>query len=327
MKTVLITGVAGFIGSHLGEKLVADGFKVIGIDCFDPYYNREIKEDNLKCLKKSSLFKLYEFNITSKQSFEVIKEKIDAVIHLAAKAGVRPSIEFPEDYVETNVSGTLNVLSFLRDKGIKKYIFGSSSSVYGNNLSIPFKESDSVDHPISPYAATKKSCELLNYNFHHLYNIDTINLRFFTVFGPRQRPDLAIHKFVKIISKDKAVTLYGDGSTARDYTYVSDIVEGIMGGLSYLLSKQNVYEIVNLGNNNPVKLSELVSIIYNTLKKRPLLKYLPMQPGDVETTFADISKAKKLWGYSPKVSMEKGIKDFVDWYCEVIEKREAIVKV
>ena len=314
MKHILVTGAAGFIGSHLSEALLAKGYEVSGIDNFDPFYNRAIKEQNLEELKKNNQFRFVEADIFDKGSFDLIPEKIDAVIHLAAKAGVRPSIEDPMGYINANIVGTSNILNWMRSKGIKKLVFASSSSVYGNNKKIPFAESDSVDNPISPYAFTKKSGELMNFSFHHLYQMDIVNLRFFTVYGPRQRPDLAIHKFIKLIDADKAIPVFGKGDTYRDYTFITDIVKGIMASLDYVNSNENVYEIFNIGNNQPVSLMELITTLYRLMGKEPRLEYLPMQPGDVDRTYASIEKARELLGYSPSTTIEEGLKKFIEWY-------------
>jgi len=314
MKHILVTGAAGFIGSHLSEALLANGYEVSGIDNFDPFYDRAIKEQNLEALKKSNRFHFVEADIFDKGSFDLIPEKVDAVIHLAAKAGVRPSIEDPMGYINANIVGTSNILNWMQSKGIKKLVFASSSSVYGNNKKIPFAESDNVDNPISPYAFTKKSGELMNFSFHHLCQMDIVNLRFFTVYGPRQRPDLAIHKFIKLIDADKAIPVFGKGDTYRDYTFITDIVKGIMASLDYVNSNENVYEIFNIGNNQPVSLMELITTLYRLMGKEPRLEYLPMQAGDVDRTYASIEKAGKLLGYSPSTTIEEGLKKFIDWY-------------
>ncbi len=311
---VLLTGCAGFIGSHVSERLLKNGYHVTGIDNFDPFYSRTVKEANLSSCLLNPNFKFIEADITDFIRLQKIEDTFDLVIHLAAKAGVRPSIDNPIPYLLTNINGTHNLLEWMAQKKISKMIFASSSSVYGNNKKTPFSESDPVDHPISPYAATKKSGELINYTYHHLYNIDIINLRFFTVYGPRQRPDLAIHKFVKAILNEKPITMYGKGDTARDYTFINDTVDGVMNALNYVMKNKNVYEIVNLGNNKPVMLSELVQSIYNVLDHKPNIQYLPMQQGDVDITFADISKAKSLFRYVPKISMNDGLKSFVEWF-------------
>jgi nucleoside-diphosphate-sugar epimerase len=239
---------------------------------------------------------------------------IKAAIHLAAKAGVRPSIEDPAAYLNVNIVGTQKVHEFMQARAIDKLIFASSSSVYGNNKKMPFSEEDNVDNPISPYAFTKKACELMNYTFHHLHNIDIINLRFFTVYGPGQRPDLAIHKFVERISNNQPLVLFGNGETARDYTYIDDTVSGIFSALEYCLANAGVYTTVNLGNNKPVKLTELVDIIYAEMGKEKNLVYEAMQAGDVDVTFADITKAGKLLNYKPATDLAAGIRNFIAWY-------------
>ncbi|MEO6329326.1 MAG: GDP-mannose 4,6-dehydratase [Ginsengibacter sp.] len=312
MKSVLITGCAGFIGSTLAEVLLSKGFRVIGVDNFDHFYSKQIKKNNLQNLTGNSLFRFYEINICD--GLADISESIDIVIHLAAKAGVRPSIADPSGYIENNITGTQQVLEFMNLNRIKKLVFASSSSVYGNNKNIPFRESDDVDNPISPYAFTKKACELLTYTYHHLYKIDVINLRLFTVYGPRQRPDLAIHKFVKSILNDKPIEIYGEGNTARDYTFVLDIVQGFYNSINFMLENRNVYLTLNLGNNNPVMLIDLVNIIYKKLNKKPMLIHKPMQAGDVDITYADITQARNLINYQPKIAIENGIESFINWY-------------
>ncbi len=313
MQTILVTGCAGFIGSHVCTLLLSKGYSVIGVDNFDPFYARSVKESNLHKFKTQPAFSFYEMDIS--KSFDAIKENdISAVIHLAAKAGVRPSIEDPAGYLQANIVGTQKVHEFMLAKGITKLIFASSSSVYGNNKKTPFHEDDPVDNPISPYAFTKKAGELINYTFHHLYNIDIINLRFFTVYGPGQRPDLAIHKFVKKIANDEPLELFGDGKTARDYTYIDDTVAGIYSALEYCLQNKNVYTTVNLGNNNPVNLNTLVDIIYKAMGKTKQVVHEAMQPGDVDITFADITKAAGLFNYKPATGLEEGIGKFIDWF-------------
>ena len=313
---ILITGAAGFIGSHLSEKLLELGHQVIGIDNFDPFYARNIKEDNLKIALKNPLFSFHELDITSTSDFEKWPDKIDIVVHLAAKAGVRPSIENPEAYLKTNIIGTLNVLEYMRKIDCYNLVFASSSSVYGNNTKIPFEESDPADHPISPYAASKKSCELLLYNYHKLYQFNCINLRFFTVFGPRQRPDLAIHKFLKKISDNQPIEVYGQGDTARDYTYVDDTISGIVEAINRVHSNQTVFETINLGNNTPVSLNALIQKIENHLGLKAQIKHLPLQDGDVDITYSSIDKAKKLLNYNPATSMDEGLKKFITWYSQ-----------
>lgn len=317
---ILITGAAGFIGSKTAEQLVKEGHQVIGVDNFDPYYDRKIKENNIKELQKSSLFSLYELDILDYEKFEkVFKEnKIDYVLHLAAKAGVRTSIEDPIGYQNVNNLGTNNLLELCRKYGVKKLVLASSSSVYGNNKVVPFKETDIVDYAISPYAASKKANEVLAHVYHSLFDMDIILLRFFTVYGPSQRPDLAINKFVRLIQNNEPIPLYGDGTTSRDYTYIDDIVSGILLSFKYLKEHQNVYEIINLGSNNPISLIEMVRTIEKTLNKIAIINWLPMQPGDVDITYADISKARKLLGYNPSITFENGIKNFVAWHNKLL---------
>jgi UDP-glucuronate 4-epimerase len=313
MVTILVTGCAGFIGSHVCALLLNKGFKVIGVDNFDPFYDRVIKESNLAKFKTHPAFVFYEIDITT--GLDAVSEKnIKAVIHLAAKAGVRPSIEDPAGYLEVNIVGTQKVHEFMQARAINKLIFASSSSVYGNNKKLPFNEDDNVDNPISPYAFTKKAGELMNYTFHHLYKIDIINLRFFTVYGPGQRPDLAIHQFVKKIINDQPLVLFGNGQTARDYTYIDDTVSGIYNALEYCLHHAGVYTTVNLGNSSPVKLHELVDIIYAAMGKEKNIVHEAMQPGDVDITFADISKAESLFNYKPATELAEGIGKFIAWF-------------
>ncbi len=338
MMNYLITGGSGFIGSHLIEHLLQNGHSVINIDNFDDFYDYQIKVKNtFESLGRTHEFsfsekeldiqrlvfetsqknyQLYYQDIRDKEGLEKIfqKHKIDLIIHLAALAGVRPSIERPLEYEEVNIKGTMNLWELCKEFQIKKFINASSSSVYGNNEKTPFSEEDYVENPISPYAATKRCTEVLGHVYHHLYGIDMTHLRFFTVYGPRQRPDLAIHKFTKLISENKEIPFYGDGSTARDYTFIDDIISGLMGAVSYLESHQKVYEVINLGENEVINLNEMVSTIENALGKKAQKKMLAMQPGDVEKTNANIQKAKTLLGYQPRTSFQNGIKKFVEWY-------------
>jgi len=309
---ILVTGIAGFIGSNLGEHLIKIDAKIIGIDNFDPFYDRQVKENNLSILNHSSNFIFFEGDICNAAFLNSIlnNEKPDLVIHLASKAGVRPSILNPFEYYNTNVIGTLNLLEAMKTSGCKRLIFGSSSSIYGNNKKVPFSEEDNVDYPISPYAATKKAGELLCHNYHHHYGFDIFCLRFFTVYGQRQRPDLAIHKFTKYIMEGKPLPFYGDGETERDYTYIDDIIHGIMRAVD----KLNGFDIINLGESSTITLSKLVSVLETQIGKKAVLEKLPMQPGDVEKTYADISKAKRLIGYNPTFSFEDGITEFVKWF-------------
>lgn len=309
---ILVTGAAGFIGSHVCEYYVKLGHSVIGIDNFDDFYPEEIKLSNISDLKNSSLFQFYKADIRDRNSLKSIfkSNKIDAVIHLAAKAGVRPSIESIEEYYDVNVNGTVSLLEEMKLNEVKKMLFASSSSVYGNNSKVPFSESDSVDNPISPYASTKKSGELICYVYCHLYGFDITCLRFFTVYGPRQRPDLAIHKFTSLIDEEKPIPFFGDGTTARDYTFITDIVNGI----SCALDNLDGYRVYNLGESRIINLKELVLVIEKALGKKALLNKLPLQTGDVRITYADISRAKAEIGYNPKYVFKEGIDEFVKWY-------------
>lgn len=319
MANIVVTGCAGFIGSHLSEKLIEQGNTVIGIDNFDPFYDKSIKLRNLENLKTSNHFTFLELDLAE---FDILKEslqnhKVDLIVHLAGKAGVRPSIENPRGYIRANIIATQNVLDVMKEQGIKKMAFASSSSVYGNTKETPFHEEQDVSNPISPYAFTKKSNELINYTYHKLYGLDIINLRFFTVFGPRQRPDLAIHKFTRLILDGEQIPMFGDGTTARDYTYYEDTVSGIIGAINYLFENEKVYEIINLGNNQPVVLKDMIATIYDVCGIEPNIKKLPMQAGDVDITFANIDKAKRLLGYKPQYSFRKGVENFVDWFREM----------
>ncbi len=315
-STILVTGAAGFIGSTLCELLIAKGYRVIGLDNFSSFYPRPIKERNLQGLQESADFRFFELNLLDAAGLAALP-KFDAVIHLAARAGVRPSIENPQDYIDTNITGTHAILKLCIARGVYKIVSASSSSIYGNSKIIPFVEEGPEYEPISPYAFTKRSTELMNYTYHHLYKLDILNLRFFTVYGPRQRPDLAIHKFTKLISEGKSIPMFGDGSTARDYTYVADTVDGIMRSLEYLFNKDKVFEIINLGNNTPVKLLDLIDALGRAVGKEPIIEQMPMQEGDVDITFANIEKAKRLLGYDPKTKLDEGLAKFVKWYTSI----------
>lgn len=313
MEYVLVTGAAGFIGSHLCERLISDGYAVVGVDNFDSFYARTIKERNLSNLIYHPHFTLIEIDLRISNLDEVLKPyTFKCVIHLAGKVGVRPSIDHPQEYIDHNISVTLKVLEYMRKCSINKLIFASSSSIYGNNQNAPWAESLDVSTPVSPYAFSKKSCELLNYSYHHLYNIDVLNLRFFTVFGPRQRPDLAIAKFFKLIKDKLPLPVYGDGSTMRDYTYISDIIEGIMLSMSFLTVNKNVYEIINLGNGNPITMSQLIDQLKRVFGNELRIQFLPEQQGDVRMTAADISKARNMIGFKPQVDFAKGLDYFLE---------------
>ncbi|MFC1925775.1 GDP-mannose 4,6-dehydratase [Chloroflexota bacterium] len=312
MKTVLVTGGAGFIGSHLIDRLLEAGHHIICLDNFDPYYDPQIKRGNIEHNLKNGSFELIERDIRDKEKSEEVFHtySIDTIVHLAARAGVRASIENPALCQDVNIRGTLNLLELSKEYGIGNFIFGSSSSVYGINTKVPFSETDEVNMPVSPYAASKRAGELICYTYNHLYHIPVTCLRFFTVYGPRQRPEMAIHKFTRLIDQGRDIQQYGDGLSKRDYTYVSDIINGIMSAMD----KKYNYEIINLGDSEPVELKYLVSLIEENLGKRAKIEKLPDQPGDVPITYADISKAGELLDYHPKVKTENGIELFVDWY-------------
>ncbi|MCL4417312.1 MAG: GDP-mannose 4,6-dehydratase [Actinobacteria bacterium] len=309
---ILVTGGAGFIGSNLCEKLICADKKIICIDNFNDYYNPKIKEENLINLEGGPNFILYRMDILDREKLEevFIKHHFDMVIHLAARAGVIPSIFNACLYEEVNVQGTINILECCRKYGIGKFIFASSSSVYGGNKKIPFSEEDNVDRPISPYAATKKAGELICYTYSHLFNISVYCYRFFTVYGPRQRPEMAIYKFTRLITEGKPIEIFGDGTSSRDYTYVEDIVDVIASNLENVKG----YEIINLGNSHPVKVTELIEFIEKAANKKAVVKYAGAQAGDVPATYADILKAKKMLKYNPKTRIEEGINKFMAWY-------------
>lgn len=309
---ILVTGGAGFIGSNLVDRLLKIDCRVTVFDNFNDFYNPDIKRNNIKDHLKADNYTLVEGDLRDSNAVNQLFEqtRFDEVIHLAAMAGVRPSIERPVLYQEVNLIGTMNILEAMRRHELKKLIFASSSSVYGNNEKVPFSESDPVDNPISPYASTKKSGELMVYTYHHLYQIKAACLRFFTVYGPRQRPEMAIHLFTDLIHNDKPIKMFGDGQSQRDYTFVDDIVEGIISCRRFNYD----YEIFNLGRSDTVKLSELIEKISSALGKKADIKRLEQQKGDVNRTFADITKARKILNFEPKISIDEGIKRFVDWY-------------
>lgn len=313
MKRILVTGGAGFIGSNLMERLLKESKREITcIDNFDAFYDSKIKKNNIKNLLKHNNFRLIKADIRNSNTLKKkLSKQYDVIIHLAARVGVLPSLKNPTLYSEVNVLGTQNMLTLAKELQCKKFIFASSSSVYGINSNIPWSENDRILYPISPYAATKISGELLGHVHSYIYGFQFIGLRFFSVYGPRQRPDLAIYKFTQSISNNRPITLYGDGKTRRDYTYIDDIVSGISSSLDYSKSR---YEIFNLGNNQPVMLRELVSQLEGFLRKKAIVKKLPDEQGEVPATFANINKAKKLLGYNPKTTLSDGLQKFVTWY-------------
>ena len=327
MVTILISGGAGFIGSYLVENMIRKENNIIIIDNFNNFYDPAVKERNIqeirKTMEKQNLdeeyLKIYRGDIRDSNFVKRIfnNNQIDIVIHLAAMAGVRPSIENPKEYYSVNVNGTLNLLECCKDKGIKKFIFASSSSVYGNNDKVPFSETDTVDTPISPYAATKKAGELLCHTYYHLNDMSIACLRFFTVYGPRQRPDLAIHKFTKLIFNNEEIPFYGKGDTKRDYTFIDDIIDGILETVEWINNDKKQFEIFNLGGSTTISLKTLVRTLESVIGKKARINSLPMQPGDVNLTYADISKSSEILGYNPKTNFKEGIIKFVDWYKEV----------
>jgi UDP-glucuronate 4-epimerase len=315
MNKFLITGGAGFIGSHLVDHLLASNRieQVTVVDDFNDFYSPSIKRANVHPHLSDSRYRLLEVDIRNRDALKssLAGSDFDCIVHLAARAGVRPSLSEPLLYSETNVDGTLNLLELSREKAIKQFVFGSSSSVYGINAKVPFSEEDPVRQPISPYAATKGAGELLCHTYSHLYGIRCVCLRFFTVYGPRQRPDLAIHKFARLISNNKPIPVFGDGTSRRDYTYIDDIIAGVTAAINY---DKSIYEVVNLGESRTVELRELISLLERQLDMHAILDRQPQQPGDVPQTFADITKARQLLGYNPRTQIEDGIRLFVEWY-------------
>jgi len=310
-EKILVTGGAGFIGSHLIDGLIGKN-EIVCVDNFDPYYDPGVKRKNIVKHLENKKFVLKETDVRDKKGLEgIFKEGIDKVVHLAAKAGVRFSIENPFMFADVNINGTLNLLDLCKAYGIRNFVYASSSSVYGLNKT-PFREDDRVEKQISPYGTSKRACELYCQTYSLLYGIPITCLRFFTVYGPRQRPDMAIHKFTKLIDQGKPIEMYGDGKSKRDYTYITDIVDGVANALG----KKFDFEIFNLGESKTVELKYLISLIENNLGKKAGIKRRPDQKGDVPETFADISKSKRLLGYNPKVRIEEGIKRFIDWYLE-----------
>lgn len=321
MSRILVTGAAGFIGSHVVERLLERGQGVIGLDNLDDFYDPAIKRRNLARALDASAFELVEGDIRDARVLDSLPDDVSLIIHLAARAGVRPSIEQPLLYQDVNVRGTQELLEYARRAEVRRFIFGSSSSVYGNAERVPFSEDDPVDRPISPYAATKRAGELICHTYHHLFGLGIVALRFFTVYGARQRPDLAIHKFTRLMAAGEPIQQYGDGTTQRDYTHVRDILQGVEGALSYLEREPEAFEIINLGESRTVELSRLIELIADALGVEPRIERLPPQPGDVERTYADIAKARRLLGYDPVIPIEEGIPEFVEWFAGQVRTR------
>lgn len=311
----LVTGGAGFIGSHLCEALLAQGHTVVALDNFNDYYDPRLKWRNLEPLTQRPGFTVVKGDILDLEKLQSLfgAHSFAAIIHLAARAGVRPSIAQPMLYEQVNIQGTMNLLEMARQHHIAKFIFGSTSSVYGENRKVPFSEDDPVDNPISPYAATKKACELICYTYHHLHGLPVTCLRFFTVYGPRQRPDMAIHKFTQLIATGQKVPMFGDGTTKRDYTYVADIIDGVCRALAHCAG----YHIYNLGESQTIELHQLIALIAKNLGKEARIERLPLQPGDVPITYADVTRAQRELGYQPRVNIETGVYHFVEWFKEV----------
>ena len=316
MKSLLVTGGAGFIGSHLVDHLLAtNDWQVTVVDDFNNFYDPRIKRQNIQAHLANPRYRLAEADIRDRPALESVfaEQDFDCIVHLAARAGVRPSLSQPGLYAETNINGTLNLLELARLRNIKQFVFGSSSSVYGINAKVPFSEDDPVRQPISPYAATKTAGELLCHTYSHLYGLRCICLRFFTVYGPRQRPDLAIHKFASLLTSGQPIPVFGDGTTRRDYTYIDDIIAGVLAAVDF---KASDYEVINLGESRTVELRELISLLERGLDANAVIERLPPQPGDVPQTFADITKARRILGYDPKTQIEEGIRRFTEWFRE-----------
>lgn len=315
MRT-LVTGGAGFIGSHLVDRLLAGGGDVVAIDNFDPFYAESRKRANIAQAAAHPRFGLVNLDIRDADAVGRIVREVrpDAIVHLAARAGVRPSIEQPALYAEVNVTGTVHLLqAACQLEPRPRFVYASSSSVYGDRDAAPFRETDNVDLPVSPYAATKKACELLAHTFHHLHGLPVTGLRFFTAYGPRNRPDLAIAKFADLIDRGQPVPMFGDGSTRRDYTYVGDIVDGVVRAVACCRS----HHLYNLGNSDPIPLREMIAAIGSALGKEPIIHQLPEQPGDVRQTYADVSRAREELGYEPKTPFREGLSRFVEWFRQV----------
>jgi UDP-glucuronate 4-epimerase len=311
LTTVFVTGAAGFIASHLVSRLLREGCQVIGVDNFDPFYDRSVKKNNLRSHADNPRFRFIEADICDADVLSrEIPADVDVIVHLAAKAGVRPSIQDPVGYQRVNVTGTLNLLELARARGVPQFVFASSSSVYGVNPRVPWSETDAVLLPISPYASTKVSGELLGHVYGHLYGIRFVALRFFTVYGPGQRPDLAIHRFARLMLEGRAIPVFGNGETRRDYTYVDDVIDGICAAMTY---DGSPYEVINLGNNRTVTLNEMIAALESVLEVRAIIDRQPEQPGDVPQTWANVDKARALLGYEPRTTFPEGAARFAKW--------------
>ena len=308
---ILITGGAGFIGSHLAEKLLERGHEVVILDDFNDFYDPQIKHANISGFAKD--VSIHHVDLRDSESVRNVfhREKFDAIAHLAARAGVRPSIQQPRLYYDTNVTGTLHLLEAAHVTGVERFVFASSSSVYGASKTIPFSEDQSLTQTLSPYGATKIAGEFLCSTYSHLYQMRVVALRYFTVYGPRQRPDLAIHQFTRRVHAGQSIDQFGDGSTRRDYTYIDDIIQGTMAALDY---KGPLYDIFNLGESETIRLKDLISAIENALGKKAKINRLPEQPGDMPLTCADISKARQLLGYNPTTKLSEGLPKFIEWF-------------
>jgi len=311
-KKILVTGGAGFIGSTLTERLLARGDRIVCLDDFDDFYDPAIKRRNLTTALAAPDFRLVEGDICDLPLLQSLfaEERFDVVVHIAARAGVRPSILQPLLYQKVNVEGSTNLFEMARQHDVPNFVFTSSSSVYGENEKVPFAETDPVDFPISPYAATKRAGELIAHTYHHLFGLNITCLRPFTVYGPRQRPEMAIHLFTHAILEGKPIRMFGDGSSSRDYTYVDDLVDGFVRAIDRPLG----FEIINLGEHEVTTLRELIDLIAEATGKEPIIDQQPMQPGDVPRTYADVTRAKELLGYEPRISMREGMRRFVEWY-------------
>ncbi len=318
MSRILVTGAAGFIGSHLVDRLLADGHQVTGVDCFDDFYAADVKRANVAAAGQKPGFELIEADIRDRTRMEQMwaERRFDAVCHLAARAGVRPSLERPELYWDVNTNATLHLLELARKFEVGRFIFASSSSVYGDRMElrdgqpVPFSEDLPADRPVSPYAASKRAGEHLCHTYHHLYGFPVTCLRFFTVYGPRNRPDLAIAKFTRRIDAGQPIEMFGDGTTMRDYTYVDDIINGVVAAID----RCSGFEVYNLGNSRPTVLSKLISVIEQALGKTAQIVQMPMQPGDVHVTYADVSKARRMLAFNPDTPIEEGIRRYVEWF-------------